>query len=94
METLQRSLTDGHGVMLAIIDCDHFKLVNDTYGHLTGDKVLSALADCLRENFRQDDLVSRIGGDEFAICCKISSGETGVINKIARLSEIWSNDAI
>jgi diguanylate cyclase (GGDEF)-like protein len=90
MKTLQRSLTDGHGVMLAIIDCDHFKLVNDTYGHLTGDKVLSALADCLRENFRQDDLVSRIGGDEFAICCKISSGETGVINKIARLSEIWS----
>lgn len=90
METLQRSLTDGHGVMLAIIDCDHFKLINDTYGHLTGDKVLSALADCLRENFRQDDLVSRIGGDEFAICCKISSGETGVINKIARLSEIWS----
>lgn len=89
-EILQRSLSDGHGVMLVIIDCDHFKLVNDTYGHLTGDKVLVALADSLRENFRQDDLVSRIGGDEFAICCRISAGETVVINKIARLAEIWS----
>ncbi len=90
METLQKGLQDGHGVMLAIIDCDHFKLVNDTYGHLAGDKVLGALADILRENFRQDDLVSRIGGDEFAICCKLKAGETAVINKIARLSEIWS----
>ncbi len=89
-ESLQRSLEEGLGIVLAIIDCDHFKLVNDTYGHLAGDMVLSALADSLRENFRHDDLVSRIGGDEFAICCPIVAGEAPVINKIAQLAETWS----
>lgn len=89
-EFLQGSLVDGQGCVLAIIDCDHFKLVNDTYGHLAGDKVLNALAGNLRESFRHDDLISRIGGDEFAICCPIKAEQAPVINKIARMAEIWS----
>jgi diguanylate cyclase (GGDEF)-like protein len=52
-------------VLLA--DVDHFKLVNDTHGHLTGDAVLRTLAAEMREQVRESDLVGRFGGEEFAI---------------------------
>ena len=52
---------------IILIDLDHFKSVNDTYGHLTGDKVLQELADVLRNNVRSTDYLGRIGGEEFLI---------------------------
>ena len=52
-------------VLLA--DVDHFKVVNDTYGHLTGDAVLRTLASEMRQQVRESDLVGRFGGEEFAI---------------------------
>jgi len=55
------------------IDLDHFKQVNDTRGHAAGDEVLCAVADALRSRARDDDLVGRIGGDEFLI---VSNGAT------------------
>lgn len=54
----------GQGVLL-IIDLDDFKAVNDRYGHLTGDKVLLEVSLALKRLFRSDDIVARIGGDEF-----------------------------
>ena len=48
-------------------DLDDFKLVNDTFGHATGDTVLKAFADILRERVRDIDLAARLGGEEFAI---------------------------
>jgi diguanylate cyclase (GGDEF)-like protein len=48
-----------------VIDLDHFKQVNDSYGHETGDEVLCAVADCMREVFRDSDIFGRWGGDEF-----------------------------
>ncbi len=51
--------------VLMILDLDNFKLVNDLFGHDMGDRILKAFADIMRNNVRSDDLVSRIGGDEF-----------------------------
>jgi diguanylate cyclase (GGDEF)-like protein len=50
-----------------MIDVDEFKSINDTYGHVVGDHVLASIGAVLRHNGRAFDLVSRIGGDEFAL---------------------------
>jgi diguanylate cyclase (GGDEF)-like protein/putative nucleotidyltransferase with HDIG domain len=54
-------------VALALVDVDHFKAVNDAGGHALGDEVLRAVAAHLREHLRAEDLLARVGGDEFAI---------------------------
>ena len=57
---------DGGLTALLLFDCDHFKAINDTYGHNVGDAVIQAIADCLQAALRADDRLYRIGGDEFA----------------------------
>ena len=57
----------GHTISLAMIDIDHFKTVNDTYGHATGDRVLRSLSRLLSQRMRQTDVVGRYGGEEFAV---------------------------
>lgn len=52
---------------ISILDLDHFKLINDTYGHVTGDRVLREIANLLRDSIRQPDVVGRYGGEEFLI---------------------------
>jgi diguanylate cyclase len=55
------------GFALLMVDIDHFKQINDTYGHPVGDRVLSALVSYLRDRVRRDDMVARWGGEEFAV---------------------------
>jgi diguanylate cyclase (GGDEF)-like protein len=59
-----------------VLDLDHFKDVNDTYGHLAGDEVLAAVADALRAEVRDGDLVGRFGGEEFVILLAARAGRT------------------
>lgn len=57
----------GAGLCLIFLDLDRFKLVNDRFGHLTGDDVIIAVADLLRRQTRESDIVGRLGGDEFGV---------------------------
>lgn len=52
---------------IAVMDVDHFKTINDTYGHNIGDLVLKTLADAMKKVFREQDIIIRYGGDEFVI---------------------------
>lgn len=63
----------GQPVSLLLIDVDHFKSVNDNYGHAAGDRVLQALAQVLRQQLRATDVVARIGGEEFALTAPATS---------------------
>ena len=75
---------------LAIIDLDHFKRVNDQAGHAAGDRVLHDFARAMRSTTRAEDLVARIGGEEFAVLCPVG---TDVAVLIARLRARWQEVA-
>ena len=66
-EEVERASRYGRPLTVAFIDLDHFKPVNDTYGHEAGDQVLEGVADLLRHGIRRSDLVGRYGGEEFVI---------------------------
>ena len=62
-----RSARYGRPLSLVVLDIDHFKAINDTYGHLAGDAALRQLGAVLRANLRREDTVGRLGGEEFAV---------------------------
>jgi diguanylate cyclase (GGDEF)-like protein len=71
---------------LALLDVDHFKKVNDTYGHLAGDRVLAHLGQLLKRRFRVEDLRGRWGGEEFIVAFRHEGKET-TIGALARVLE-------
>jgi len=65
----------GQAIGLAVIDIDHFKKVNDTYGHQAGDATLRMIADTLKNTMRETDVVGRYGGEEFVILLEDANSE-------------------
>lgn len=66
-QTILRSKRGGEIFGLLFMDLDRFKLINDTYGHEIGDKILRATALRLKKSLREEDTIARIGGDEFVV---------------------------
>ena len=75
---IKRCENNGDPVSLIMIDIDNFKVFNDQFGHVAGDRALSAVASILRHQFRPRDLLVRFGGDEFAILLP-EVGESGAM---------------
>ena len=81
---IARAVRTGSPLALALVDIDHFKVVNDTYGHLAGDKALRAVTDALRGQLRSYDLAGRFGGEEFVVLLP-QTREMDAINVAERL---------
>ena len=64
---IKRSQRYGHALTVAYIDIDHFKSINDRFGHTEGDILLKSVAKIIKSNIRATDLAARLGGDEFAV---------------------------
>ncbi len=75
---LREASVRGEAVSVAFVDADHFKSINDRFGHLVGDDVLRQLADLLRTNVRPTDLVARYGGEEFVVLLPGAAGDAAV----------------
>lgn len=73
-----RFMRNGRSFCVAMMDIDHFKTVNDTYGHDAGDHVLASVADYISRSFRPFDDAYRLGGEEFLVCLKEVDLATGL----------------
>ena len=68
MREIRKSMTnDPKNGILVMLDVDDFKRINDSYGHVVGDFVISGIARCLNSSFRSSDIIGRFGGDEFVV---------------------------
>jgi diguanylate cyclase (GGDEF)-like protein len=79
----------GRKLSLVVTDIDHFKAVNDTYGHATGDVVIKELGAILKRVKRETDLVARFGGEEFCVLCEETDIE-GAVQLAERVREVLS----
>ena len=86
-EALLTELTRGTTFAVMFIDLDHFKNINDKYGHDTGDNVLRALGGHLRRTIRSNDIAGRYGGEEFVVC--LAGCDTAFAPKIAERHREW-----
>ncbi|HOV14032.1 MAG TPA: sensor domain-containing diguanylate cyclase, partial [Spirochaetota bacterium] len=96
-EELKRTARYGGEISLIMFDLDHFKSINDTYGHQMGDEVLIKVAGIIKSNCRTSDIPSRFGGEEFAVIL-VETGKEGAfvygekIRKIVEESVFLYND--
>jgi diguanylate cyclase (GGDEF)-like protein len=90
--TISKALAEGRSISLEMVDIDHFKRVNDEFGHLKGDEVLRHVGRILRNSVRGNDMVFRYGGEEFVILCEGMTHEAAIAHahrvKLAIPSEL------
>ena len=79
-QAIVRAERHRESIALMVVDIDDFKLVNDSFGHEAGDKLIKAVADLLSRSMRRADTVARLGGDEFAIIIENIDGEDDAIS--------------
>lgn len=95
-ECLIKSFLEGNGKgrkhALFIIDIDDFKGINDNYGHLKGDKVLSEISSKIKGEFRKNDIVGRMGGDEFIVLLKDIRSIDVVKKKAETLTKVFKQE--
>ena len=87
LDRLRSVTTTGAPVAVLFLDLDDFKLINDGWGHDTGDRLLCEVAERLRAAVRPGDLVARLGGDEFTVLCEGLAGEREALAVADRLRE-------
>jgi diguanylate cyclase (GGDEF)-like protein len=92
VKLLKNKYLSGEPVSFILFDLDHFKKINDTYGHAFGDKVLKKVADILRKTLRKNDVAVRWGGEEFAIF--INGSLEDALKLARRLRETIENTPI
>lgn len=78
-EEIERAKRIGYPLSVVMLDIDHFKLVNDNYGHQAGDEVIMKITEILSETCRASDVIGRYGGDEFVIILPDTKAEEAVI---------------
>jgi diguanylate cyclase (GGDEF)-like protein len=89
---VERMVRYNQKLCVLMADIDNFKMINDTHGHLMGDKILCAIADILRSSVRKSDIVARYGGDEFVILMPMADEAKGhiVATRIRDLLAEWN----
>ncbi|MCB1676426.1 MAG: diguanylate cyclase [Halioglobus sp.] len=88
----EQAKTDGSALVCIMVDIDHFKRINDTYGHGVGDKVIRFVAEVLRKQIRRDDLLGRYGGEEFCVVLAGSSIDQAQVAAERMRKEITSGN--
>jgi diguanylate cyclase (GGDEF)-like protein/PAS domain S-box-containing protein len=91
---LERTARNAGTVMVAFVDLDHFKVINDSMGHEWGDRVLRLVADRINEAVRPNDTVARFGGDEFVVMCDAVPDETTAFDLADRITTHLSRPLI
>jgi diguanylate cyclase (GGDEF)-like protein len=93
-QELVAGLKEGERLSVAVLDVDHFKKVNDTWGHGAGDEVLCAVARRCANVLRQQDVFGRLGGEEFALVMTQSEGQESACSAAERIRVAVGNTGI
>jgi len=86
---LKRAERHHGGVAVLFVDLDRFKLINDSFGHAAGDRLLCDVAERLRRTLRPADTIARFGGDELTVLCEDLDGEAGARAVAQRIAELF-----